>query len=76
MHEKNFTVVFFRFAASIITHIRVQVNIRHYLEKKRREINTGRFTTPKKKPKQTPVQIFSTRCFNEKCAELLTWSLE
>lgn len=34
MHEKNFTVAFFRFAASIITHIRVQVNIRHYLEKK------------------------------------------
>lgn len=75
MHEKNFTVAFFRFAASIITHIRVQVNIRHYLEKK-----GGKLTLvdlqPQKKPKQTPVQIFSTRCFNEKCAELLTWSLE
>lgn len=74
MHEK-ISQLHFRFAASIITHIRVQVNIRHYLEKK-----GGKLTLvdlqPKKNPKQTPVQIFSTRCFNEKCAELLTWSLE
>lgn len=74
MHEK-ISQLHFRFAASIITHIRVQVNICHYLEKK-----GGKLTLvdlqPKKKPKQTPVQIFSTRCFNEKCAELLTWSLE
>lgn len=33
MHEK-ISQLHFRFAASIITHIRVQVNIRHYLEKK------------------------------------------
>lgn len=74
MHEK-ISQLHFRFAASIITHIRVQVNICHYLEKK-----GGKLTLvdlqPQKKTKQTPVQIFSTRCFNEKCAELLTWSLE
>lgn len=74
MHEK-ISQLHFRFAASIITHIRVQVNIRHYLEKK-----GGKLTLvdlqPKKNTKQTPVQIFSTRCSNEKCAELLTWSLE
>lgn len=33
MHEK-ISQLHFRFAASIITHIRVQVNICHYLEKK------------------------------------------
>lgn len=32
-------------------------------------------TKNKKPTKQTPVQIFSTRCFN-KCAELLTRVLE
>lgn len=74
MHEK-ISQLHFRFAASIITHIRVQVNICHYLEKKGRKLTLVDLQ-PKKKPKQTPVQIFSTRCFNEKCAELLTWSLE
>lgn len=49
MHEKNFTVAFFRFAASIITHIRVQVNIRHYLEKK-----GGKLTLVDLQPKKKP----------------------
>lgn len=52
MHEKNFTVAFFRFAASIITHIRVQVNIRHYLEKK-----GGKLTLVDLQPKKTPNKL-------------------
>lgn len=52
MHEKNFTVAFFRFAASIITHIRVQVNIRHYLEKK-----GGKLTLVDLQPKKKPNKL-------------------
>lgn len=45
MHEKNFTV-----AASIITHIRVQVNIRHYLEKKGGKLTLVDLQPQKKNP--------------------------
>lgn len=74
MHEKNFTVAFLDLQHQLsLTSVYKLISAITW--KKRREINTGRFTT-QKNPKQTPVQIFSTRCFNEKCAELLTWSLE
>lgn len=74
MHEKNFTVAFLDLQHQL-SLTSVYKLISAIIWKK-----GGKLTLvdlqPKKKTKQTPVQIFSTRCFNEKCAELLTWSLE
>lgn len=47
MHEK-ISQLHFRFAASIITHIRVQVNIRHYLKKKGGKLTLVDLQPPKK----------------------------
>lgn len=51
MHEK-ISQLHFRFAASIITHIRVQVNICHYLEKK-----GGKLTLVDLQPKKNPNKL-------------------
>lgn len=51
MHEK-ISQLHFRFAASIITHIRVQVNICHYLEKK-----GGKLTLVDLQPQKKPNKL-------------------
>lgn len=74
MHEKNFTVAFLDLQHQLsLTSVYKLISAITWKK--------GGKLTPvdlqqKTKNKQTPVQIFSTRCFNEKCAELLTWSLE
>lgn len=75
MDEKNFTVAFLD-----LQHQLSLTSVYKLISAITWEKKGGKLTLvdlqPKKNTKQTPVQIFSTRCFNEKCAELLTWSLE